>query len=476
MSVGAADEQEGGPGSAGGHDLVIVANRLPVHHESGDSPWEPSPGGLVRAMLGVIQSRRGAWVGWSGLADDDATPFRHGDIPLVPVSLSADEVAAFYDGFANDTLWPLYHDAIRTPTFEQEWWEAYVTVNERFAEAVASAAGRGAVVWVHDYHLQLVPAMLRARRPDVRIGFFLHIPFPPQELFMRLPWREEILHGILGADVVGLQRRGAAENLAQVSRRLVDAHGAVPGLVVDGRRVEVGAFPISIDVAEFEELAVRPRTRAHAERLRARLGDPDVVLLGIDRLDYTKGIDVRLEAFRDLLASGEMDRRRCALVQVAVPTRERIEHYADERRRVEQLVGEINGEFSRLGYPVVHYLHQNVPMDELSALYQVGDVMLVTPLRDGMNLVAKEYAASRVDGGGVLVLSEFAGAADELGDALLVNPHDREAVRAAMVEASTMDTEEARRRMASIRAAVRANDVTHWAQGFLSRLDPALAA
>jgi trehalose 6-phosphate synthase len=427
-------------------------------------------------MLGVIRGHRGAWVGWSGLADDVATPFRHDDIPLVPVPMSADEVAGFYDGFANDTLWPLYHDAIRTPRFEQEWWEAYVAVNERFAEAAAGAAGRGAVVWVHDYHLQLVPAMLRARRPDLRIGFFLHIPFPPQELFMRLPWREEILRGILGADVVGLQRRGAAENVVQCSRRLVDAHGAVPGLTLDGRRIEVGAFPISIDVAEFEELAARPRTRAQAERLRARLGDPDVVLLGIDRLDYTKGIDVRLEAFRDLLASGELDRRHCALVQVAVPTRERIEHYADERRRVEQLVGEINGEFSRLGYPVVHYLHQNVPMDELSALYQVGDVMLVTPLRDGMNLVAKEYAASRVDGGGVLVLSEFAGAADELGDALLVNPHDREAVRAAMVEAATMDVEEARRRMASIRAVVRANDVSHWAHAFLSRLDPALAA
>jgi trehalose 6-phosphate synthase len=246
--------------------------------------------------------------------------------------------------------------------------------------------------------------------------------------------------------------------------------------MVDGRRVEVGDFPISIDVAEFEEMARRPRTQAHAARLRARLGDPDTVLLGIDRLDYTKGIDVRLEAFRDLLASGELDRRRCALVQVAVPTRERIEHYADERRRVEQLVGEINGEFSRLGYPVVHYLHQNVPMEELSALYQTGDVMLVTPLRDGMNLVAKEYAASRVDGSGVLVLSEFAGAADELSEALLVNPHDREAVRRAMVDAASMDPHEAQRRMAAIRAVIKANDVDHWARTFLGRLDPALAA
>jgi trehalose 6-phosphate synthase len=240
--------------------------------------------------------------------------------------------------------------------------------------------------------------------------------------------------------------------------------------------VEVRAFPISIDVAEFEALARRPRTQELVTRLRGRLGEPDVVMLGIDRLDYTKGIDVRLEAFRDLLAAGELDRRRCTLVQVAVPTRERIEHYADERRRVEQLVGEINGEFSRLGFPVVHYLHQNMAMEELSALYRVGDVMLVTPLRDGMNLVAKEYAASRVDGDGVLVLSEFAGAADELSEAVLVNPHDREAVRRAMVEAASMEHDEARRRMASIRRALKSNDVNHWAQGFLSRLDPALAA
>jgi trehalose 6-phosphate synthase len=460
-----------GPTSAE-HGLVVVANRLPVHRDLADGPWEPSPGGLVRALLGVVQESHGAWVGWSGLADDEVPAFRHDGIPLVPVSLSSSEVSDFYDGFANDTLWPLYHDAIRTPTFELDWWNAYVAVNQRFADATAEVAGPSAVVWVQDYHLQLVPAMLRKRRPDVRIGFFLHIPFPPLELFMRLPWRDEILQGLLGSDVIGLQRNGAAANLAACARRLLEAEGNVPYLRVGDRRVEVGAFPISIDVAEFEELARRQRTQDLVTRLRGRLGEPDVVMLGIDRLDYTKGIDVRLEAFRDLLASGELDRRRCAMVQVAVPTRERIEHYADERRRVEQLVGEINGEFSRVGFPIVHYLHQNLPMEELSALYRVGDVMLVTPLRDGMNLVAKEYAASRVDGGGVLVLSEFAGAADELSEAVLVNPHDREAVQRAMVEAATMDPAEARRRMAAIRATVTANDVSHWAQTFLGRLDP----
>ncbi len=457
-------------------DLVIVANRLPVHHDVADAPWEPSPGGLVRAVLGVVRKRHGAWVGWSGLADDPAEPFQHDGTPLVPVPLSAADVADFYDGFANDTLWPLYHDAIRSPTFDPDWWAAYGSVNERFADAAAAVAAPGASVWIHDYHLQLVPALLRARRPDLRIGFFLHIPFPPIELFMRLPWRDELLRGLMAADVVGLQRKGAAENLAACAKRLLGAEGRLPVLRVEGRRTEVGAFPISIDVDEFEELARRPRTQELVTRLRGRLGEPDTVLLGIDRLDYTKGIDLRLEAFRDLLASGELNRRRCMLVQVAVPTRERIEHYADERRRVEQLVGEINGEFSRLGFPVVHYLHQNLPLEELSALYRVGDVMLVTPLCDGMNLVAKEYAASRVEDDGVLVLSEFAGAADELSEAILVNPHDGEAVRRAMVEAATMDAGEARRRMASIRKALKENDVNDWAAGFLARLDPALAA
>jgi trehalose 6-phosphate synthase len=463
--------------TAGGgrHDFVIVANRLPVHHDVADAPWEPSPGGLVRAMLGVVRQRRGAWVGWSGLADDVAEPFQHDGIPLAPVALSPEEVAGFYDGFANDTLWPLYHDAIRTPTFDADWWAMYVAVNERFAETTARAAARGGTVWVHDYHLQLLPGFLRQLRPDLHIGFFLHIPFPPQELFTQLPWREDILRGLLGSDVVGVQRRGGVENLISCAQRLLDVDDAPDGLWFEGRRVEIAAFPISIDVGEFEELAGRQRTIDLVTRLRGRLGEPDIVMLGIDRLDYTKGIDVRLEAFRDLLASGALDRRRCALVQVAVPTRERIEHYADERRRVEQLVGEINGEFSRVGFPVVHYLHQNLPMEELSALYRVGDVMLVTPLRDGMNLVAKEYAASRVDDGGVLVLSEFAGAADELSDAVLVNPHDREAVRRAMIEAATMDPVEARKRMVAIRAVVKGNDVHHWAEAFLARLSSSIA-
>jgi trehalose 6-phosphate synthase len=455
----------------GGHELVIVANRLPVQRaHDGSEDWETSPGGLVRATLSVLHHRRGAWVGWTGAAGDAPAPFERDAVRLVPVALSEADISEFYDGFSNEALWPLYHDAIRSSTFESSWWEGYVRVNEHFAEAAAVEAAEGAVVWVHDYHLQLVPLFLRELRPDVRIGFFLHIPFPPQELFMRLPWREEVLRGLLACDLVGFQRRVAAENFVSLARRLVDVDGDVPELHFEGRTIRVGAFPISIDVAEFDEIARRPDTAALAAHVRHRLGDPEHVLLGVDRLDYTKGIDVRLEAFQALLRSGELDPRRTVMVQIAVPTRERIDHYVDERRRVEELVGEINGEFSALGHPAVHYLRQSLPLDELIAVYQLGDVMLVTPLRDGMNLVAKEYAASRVDEQGVLVLSEFAGAADELTDAVLVNPHDPEAVRRSILEAVDMRPKDARERMIAIREQVTGSDVRHWATRFLAEL------
>ena len=266
----------------------------------------------------------------------------------------------------------------------------------------------------------------------------------------------------------------AAENFVSVARRLVDVDGDVPEVHFEGRAIRVGAFPISIDVAEFDEIARRPETAARAAKIRRRLGDPKRVLLGVDRLDYTKGIDVRLEAFQALLQSGDLDPRRHVMVQIAVPTRERIDHYVDERRRVEQLVGEINGEFSSVGYPAVHYLHQSLPLERAHRRStRLGDVMLVTPLRDGMNLVAKEYAASRIDEQGVLVLSEFAGAADELTDAVLVNPHDPEALRRSILEALDMRPKDAQERMIAIRDQVAGSDVRHWADNFLAELGAA---
>ena len=448
--------------------IVVAANRLPVMRT--DHGWTASPGGLVRALLPMLRDTGGTWVGWTGNSDDHTDPFDVGGVELHPVPISAEEVELYYEGFSNDALWPLYHDALRESTYSSEQWDAYVAVNERFAVTLANIAPPNAIVWIHDYQLQLVPSMLRAQRGDVTIGFFLHIPFPPYELFSRLPWRTEVVEGLLGCDLIGFQRPRDAANFAAAAHELVglDAHDG--WIRHPDRSTKLGAFPISIDVGEVEEVAAGRATRQRMSQIRARLGDPEVILLGVDRLDYTKGIGLRLKAFAALLESGELDPERHVMVQVATPTREGVEHYQDERHEVERLVGAINGRFSRIGLPVVHYLYQTLPFDELIALYRAGDVMLVTPFRDGMNLVAKEYAASHIDGDGVLVLSEFAGAADELTDAVLVNPHDDHALQQAILTAVEMHRHERRRRMAALRDQIRENDVQSWADRFMSRL------
>lgn len=464
--------------------LVVAANRLPVMRTA--DGWAPSPGGLVRALLPMLRESGGTWVGWTGSVDDAPAPFSVDGVDLRPITLSQAEHDDYYEGFANDSLWPLYHDAMRDPSFKAEQWAAYVAVNERFAAALVAVAPPDAVIWIHDYHLQLVPQMIRAARPDAVVGFFLHVPFPPWELFARLPWRDEIIRGLLGADLVGFQRSVGAANFAAIARQLdpgVQAEdttfpdGAAGHLLHrGGRTTTVGTFPISIDVDEFDDLAARRQVRRAASALRTSLGNPEVILLGVDRLDYTKGIGLRMRAFQALLDDGTLDADRCVMIQVATPTREAVEHYRDERHEIERLVGEINGRHARIGHPVLHYLYRSLPVDQLVTLYLAGDVMLVTPLRDGMNLVAKEYVASRRDVNGVLVLSEFAGAADQLTDAVLVNPHDEVALREAIVTAVEMHHPERTRRMAALRRAVARSDVRGWAERFLLVLAGAAVA
>ena len=454
--------------SATRQPIVVAANRLPVMRT--DDGWAPSPGGLVRALLPMLRDSGGTWVGWTGDPDDAAEPFQVDGVELHPVPISADEVELYYEGFSNDGLWPLYHDALRESTYDFDQWDAYERVNQRFADKLAEISPPDAIVWIHDYQLQLVPKMLREQRSDVTIGFFLHIPFPPFELFSRLPWRSEIIEGLLGCDLIGFQRPMGAANFIRSARQLlqVDEHDRVVECL--DHQTRVGVFPISIDVAEVEETAAGRSTRQRMSQIRARLGDPEVILLGVDRLDYTKGIGLRLEAFGALLESNELDPERHVLVQVATPTREAVEHYQDERQEIERLVGEINGRFSRIGLPVIHYLYQTLGFDELIALYRAGDVMLVTPFRDGMNLVAKEYSAAHIDGDGVLVLSEFAGAADELTDAVLVNPHDDQALQQAIITAVEMHRHERRERMTGLRDQIRKSDVQGWADRFLKGL------
>ena len=459
--------------------FVVVANRLPVD-EVAPGSWRRSPGGLVTALHPVLVAQAGTWVGWTGSATDPdqepIQPFELEGMRLRPVALSGDEVERYYEGFSNSSLWPLYHDAIETPIYKRSWWESYRRVNERFARAAADEAAPGATVWVQDYQLQLVPAMLRELRPDLRIGFFLHIPFPPVELFMQLPRRAEILRGLLGADLVGFQRPLAAQNFLRLTRHLLGLRPRGAGVDQDGRIVHAAAFPISIDVAEIEALASSPLVRARAEQIRAELGDPKTVILGVDRLDYTKGIEQRLKAFRELLSEDRLTVPEVVMVQVATPSRERVEHYQSLRVKVEREVGRINGDHGRVGVPAVHYLHQSYSRSELVALYCAADVMMVTPLRDGMNLVAKEYVAARVDLGGALVLSEFAGAAGELRQAFLCNPHDLQGVKDALMRAVQADQTEVSRRMRAMRRHLRAHDVRHWASSFLSALGVPSAA
>ena len=460
----------GTPGRVG---PIVVANRLPVARvrTADGARWERSPGGLVSALAPLLEGSGGAWVGWAGAAGDAPEPFRDGGIDLVPVALSRAEVNLFYAGFSNGVIWPLYHDAVRWPEFERSWWQPYVDVNRRFARAAAERVRPGGTVWVHDYQLQRVPAELREIAPAARIGFFLHIPFPPVELFGQLPWRREVLEGLLGADLVGFQTELGAKNFALAATRYTDAVQGEGYLSYRGRKVHYGAHPISIDTARYAEIAARPSVRARAEEIRHTIGDGRRILLGVDRLDYTKGIDRRLSAFAELLDRYDHALDAVVLVQVAVPSREAMPDYAQMRGRVEQQVGHINGMCGDGGRVPVHYLYRNLPQEELVAWYSAADVMLVTPLRDGMNLVAKEFVACRPDGDGVLVLSEFAGAAKELDQALLVNPHDVDGMATAFEQALEMPLAEQRRRMASLRRVIDRRDVHTWAAEFLDALE-----
>ncbi|MCS4491909.1 trehalose-6-phosphate synthase [Corynebacterium sp. ES2715-CONJ3] len=463
----------------GTHDFVVVANRLPVDltiDNLGASTWSPSPGGLVSALSPILSKHSGCWVGWPGAIAEKLEPF-HTDngILLHPVELTRVDYENFYEGFSNATLWPLYHDLIVSPEYRYDWWQSYHAVNVKFAEEAASVAAPGATVWVQDYQLQLVPGLLRELRPDLTIGLFLHIPFPAPDLFRQLPWRTDILAGMLGADLIGFHLISNAQNFLDIVDRYHPERvsGSVkvrqPNATIhtdDDRVVKVAAFPISIDPEPF--------VSAHVDRTRVRreMGNPETLILGVDRLDYTKGILQRLEALESLLEEGLID-HRTSFVQIATPSRERIDHYQATRSKVEEAVGRINGRFGALGKPVVSYHHASLSKERLIELYSAADIMLVTPFKDGMNLVAKEYVACHGDGSGALVLSEFAGAATELVDAYLCNPFDSESIKAeihnAMMALATQP-EIPQKRMLTMYQQVITHDVDLWARSYLDAL------
>jgi trehalose 6-phosphate synthase len=457
--------------------LVVLANRLPVKH--GPAGWEASSGGLVTALRPVMDETGGAWIGW----DDDASevPARVDGLgcDLHPVALTPAEVQGHYHGFSNRTIWPLFHDLVVEPVIERRWWRAYQDVNRRFAEAAAAViedAVPAPILWVQDYHLMLLPELLRGMSPRSPIGFFLHIPFPPPELVSRLPWRDQLLHGMLSADAVGFHTVRYRDNFVRSVQQLFSGVTALGDTIAlpDGRHVRAVAHPISIDAEEFAELAVSPDTEKELAELRGQF-EGRRLFLGVDRLDYTKGIRHRLQSIELLLERNPRLRTEVAFVQIAVPSRDDVKEYRDLREQVETEVGRINGRFTEPGHDVpVHYLYRGVPRESLAAYYRLADVMCITPLKDGMNLVAKEFVTvqAAVGGTGALLLSEFAGTALEFGnDAVRCNPFDVEGTSYLMESLLELDEDDRRGRVGRMAEVVRGNDVFRWVEDELRDIE-----
>jgi trehalose 6-phosphate synthase len=461
--------------------LIVVSNRLPFAAAKGEGGrWtvEPGSGGLVTALRPVLQDRGGCWIGWTGATSEElqAAPdlfaSRHFGYDLVPVPLSQEEKDGFYFGFSNEVVWPLFHDLTWLCRFDPAYWTSYESVNRKFAEETARHADAEDFVWVHDYHLMSVARELRGLGVTSRLAFFLHIPFPHPDIFLKLPWRLQVLRALLEYDVVGFQTSRDRRNFFECVRLLlpqadVSGKGTLAGVRLPSREVRVGSFPISIDFADFARRGTEAAVVEKARSLRRDEGDRTIIL-GVDRLDYTKGIPDKLRAFRELLRRYPEHTGRVTLFQIVVPSREDIPRYRDYKVAIDRLVGEINGQFTRSGWVPIHYLYRSLEGRRLAAYYLAADVALVTPLKDGMNLVCKEYCASRRSEDGVLILSEFAGAAAELdGGALLVNPYDVEGVAASLDRALKMDAREQRTRMRRLRRVVREHDIFHWVDAFL---------
>ncbi len=473
---GALDES---PVSSRKGRLVLVSNRLPIAVTRREDGIEvrPSSGGLATGLRGVHARGESTWVGWPGMEPrsfDERTRIDRelAKMNVIPVHFSNVETERFYEGVANGVIWPLFHYLLDRVPSVISYWEDYVAANERFADEVARHAKDDDLIWVHDYQLLLLPGMLRLRLPRARIGFFLHIPFPSSEVLRVLPRREAVLKGLLGADLIGFHTFNDQRHFSASLLSVLGLETEVDRVDVEGRSVQLRAFPMGIDGKAFEALAGEPKVLDAMQRLRAAHGSEKLVL-GIDRLDYTKGLTRKFLALELLLERRPDYRGKLRLLQVAVPSRENVSAYRDLKREIEEVAGRINGAHGTLHSAPIHYVYDSVNEVELTGSYRAADVMLVTPLRDGMNLVAKEYVASRVDGDGVLVLSEFAGAAGELAEALIVNPYDVEALAATLLRALEMSEGERRMRMAALRSKVALRPVELWADAFISTLGEA---
>jgi trehalose 6-phosphate synthase len=464
--------------------LIIVSNRLPiVLKKRDDKKWAiaPGSGGLVTALAPVLRNRGGLWIGWPGVLKEKAVTdikellnneSENAGYTLKHVSLTEKEHKNFYYGFANEIIWPLFHDLQTRCNFTPEYWETYQEVNHKYAKVIAKNARKDDYIWVHDYHLMNVAKELRSMGTKNKIGFFLHIPFPALDIFIKLPWRFKILRALLEYDLIGFQTLRDRRNFVQCVRTLLKdvtiyGKGQVLRSRVDGREARIGAFPISIDFGEFARHASSQEVSDKAWYIHEEIPNRHLIL-GVDRLDYTKGIPYKLEAFRNALLRFPDMHHKVTLIQIVVPSREDIPEYYDLKVEIERLVGDINGQFTSSGWVPIHYMFRSLTRIELLAYYRTCETALVTPLKDGMNLVAKEYCASSADESGTLILSEFAGVAAQLQrNALLVNPYDIEGVAETIHTSFIMDREERRARMHRMRRSVRDHNIFRWVASFL---------
>ena len=458
--------------------LLIVSNRLPISvtKRGSELRFHLSPGGLATGLASVSKSYQGHWIGWPGvtidnLKDKDKTEISRklSEENYLPIFLSRKQVENYYQGFSNKTIWPLFHYFPLRTIYENRFWETYKRVNQIFCDEVMKVAKRGDCIWIQDYHLMLLAQLLRQKLPGLEIGFFLHIPFPSYELFRLLPWRAEILNGLLGADLIGFHTHDYVRHFLSSACRIAGLEHTLGKLSIDNRIVKVDAFPLGIDYEKYSQAPNRAAVQQEVKKIRQKVGDCKIVI-SIDRLDYTKGIIQRLEAFDLFLSKNPEYRGKVTLIMVAVPSRTRVEDYIMLRNRLEQLVGRINGEYGLFGWMPVWYLYRSLPFEKLIALYHAADVALVTPLRDGMNLIAKEFVAAKTDGKGVLILSEMTGAASELGEAVIVNANNKVEIVEAIKEALEMPIDEQLERNRSMQSRLSRYDVSKWAGDFLNAL------
>ncbi len=456
---------------------IIVSNRLPIslRHRNGKFEFKPSAGGLATGLDSIYKSGENIWIGWPGNTVDDAEQraeiiLELHELKMAPVFLTKKDVEQFYEGFSNETLWPAFHYFTQYMVYNPDHWDAYVRVNQKFCEAIIKKADPDDTIWVHDYQLMLLPQMLREILPDATIAFFQHIPFPSYEIIRMIPWRKEILEGVCGADLIGFHTYDDMRHFLSAVSRITGMSGESGYIQAENRIINVDSFPMGIDYNKFAKQAKSRKTQNIVKDFRTKVGEQKLIIT-IDRLDYSKGIPQRIHVFDQLLKQHKELRGKVSMIMIVVPSRDKVQSYKELKEEIDLLVGRINSEYSTLDWVPVHYFYRSFPFEELSAFYSMADIALVTPLRDGMNLVCKEFVASKTDQTGVLVLSEMAGASKELQDAILVNPNDRQGVVDAIYEALSMPEEEQKERITAMQESLKKYDVFQWVKVFMDRIE-----